>query len=158
MFDSCDPVDCTLPGFSLHGIFQARVLEWVAISFHRSPSHPEIKPSSPALAARLSTAEPPGDPQGCNMLCCVRAVLNCFSHVQLFVTLWTVAARLFCSWDSPGKNARAGCHALLPGIFLTQGSDPCHLLMSPACTGRWVPYHWRPLGSPAWSQIAYHSL
>ena len=29
----CDPMDCSLPGFSVHGIFQARVLEWVAISF-----------------------------------------------------------------------------------------------------------------------------
>ena len=29
----CDPMDCSLPGFSFHGIFQARILEWVAISF-----------------------------------------------------------------------------------------------------------------------------
>ena len=29
----CDPVDCSLPGFSVHGILQARTLEWVAISF-----------------------------------------------------------------------------------------------------------------------------
>ena len=29
----CDPMDCSLPGFSVHGIFQARVLEWGAISF-----------------------------------------------------------------------------------------------------------------------------
>ena len=29
----CDPMDCSPPGFSIHGIFQARVLEWVAISF-----------------------------------------------------------------------------------------------------------------------------
>ena len=28
-----DPVDCSLPGSSVHGIFQARVLEWVAIAF-----------------------------------------------------------------------------------------------------------------------------
>ena len=31
----CDPVDCSLPGSSLHGILQARILEWVAISFSR---------------------------------------------------------------------------------------------------------------------------
>ena len=29
----CDPMDCGLPGFSIHGIFQAKRLEWVAISF-----------------------------------------------------------------------------------------------------------------------------
>ena len=31
----CDPIDCSLPGSSVHGIFQARVLEWVAIAFSR---------------------------------------------------------------------------------------------------------------------------
>ena len=35
----CDPVDCNLPGSSIHGIFQARVLEWVAISFSRVVEH-----------------------------------------------------------------------------------------------------------------------
>ena len=36
----CDPVDCSLPGSSVHGIFQARILEWVAISFSRRSSWP----------------------------------------------------------------------------------------------------------------------
>ena len=35
MSDSLDPVDCSLPGSSVHGILQARRLEWVAISFSR---------------------------------------------------------------------------------------------------------------------------
>ena len=34
----CDPMDCSLPGSSVHGIFQARVLEWIAISFSRVSS------------------------------------------------------------------------------------------------------------------------
>ena len=34
----CDPMGCSLPGSSVHGIFQARVLEWVAISFSRGSS------------------------------------------------------------------------------------------------------------------------
>ena len=36
----CDPMDCSLPGSSVHGIFQARVLEWGAISFSRGSSQP----------------------------------------------------------------------------------------------------------------------
>ena len=36
----CDPMDCSLPGSSIHGIFQARILEWVAISFSRGSSPP----------------------------------------------------------------------------------------------------------------------
>ena len=36
----CDPMDCSLPGSSIHGIFQARVVEWVAMPFSRGASHP----------------------------------------------------------------------------------------------------------------------
>ena len=36
----CDPMDCSLPGSSVHGIFQARLLEWIAISFSRGSSWP----------------------------------------------------------------------------------------------------------------------
>ena len=36
----CDPIDCSPPGSSVHGIFQARILEWVAISFSRWSSRP----------------------------------------------------------------------------------------------------------------------
>ena len=36
----CDTMDCSLPGYSVHGIFHARVLEWVAISFSRRSSQP----------------------------------------------------------------------------------------------------------------------
>ena len=36
----CDPMDCSLPGFCIHGIFQASILEWVAISFSGGSSHP----------------------------------------------------------------------------------------------------------------------
>ena len=34
----CDPLDCSLPGSSVHGILQARILEWVTISFSRASS------------------------------------------------------------------------------------------------------------------------
>ena len=50
--------------------------------------------------------------------------LNRFSRVQLLVTLWTVASRPLCPRDSPGRNTGVGCHALLQGTFLTQGSNP----------------------------------
>ena len=36
----CDPMDCSPPGSSVHGVFQARILEWVAISFSRGSSQP----------------------------------------------------------------------------------------------------------------------
>ena len=37
----CNPMDCSLPGSSIHGIFQARILEWVAISFCRGSTRPK---------------------------------------------------------------------------------------------------------------------
>ena len=61
----------------------------------------------------------------------VRAcVLSQFCCIWLFATLWTVAHRLLCPWDSPGKSTGVGRHFLLHGIFPTQGSNPCllHLL------------------------------
>ena len=38
----CDPMDCSLPGSSVHGILQARILKWVAISFSRGSSQPRV--------------------------------------------------------------------------------------------------------------------
>ena len=58
-------MDGTLPGSSVHGIFQARILEWVAISCSRASSRPRIEhmsPTSPALAGGFFTTEPPGKP------------------------------------------------------------------------------------------------
>ena len=78
------------------------------------------------------------------------------ASLQLCLTLCNPmdqgARRLLCLWDSPGKNTGVGCHALLQGIFPTQGSNPrlLHLL------------HWQagslPLAPPRkpsqkWSQL-----
>ena len=59
----CDPMDCSLPGSSVHGIFQAKILEWVAIFYSRGSSQPWIEPSSlvsPALAGGLFITVLPG--------------------------------------------------------------------------------------------------
>ena len=53
-------MDCSPPGSSVHGISQARILEWVAISSSRDLPNPGIKPLSPALAGRFFTTEPRG--------------------------------------------------------------------------------------------------
>ena len=51
----CDPVDCSLPGSAVHGIFQARILERVAMPFSRGSSPPKDRTLSPALAGELFT-------------------------------------------------------------------------------------------------------
>ena len=78
-----------------------------------------------------------------HMRVCVRVcVLSCFSHVQLFATLWTVALQTPHLWDSPGKSTGVSSHVLLQGIFVTQGLNPgllhCRLIL----------YHLSYRGSP----------
>ena len=59
---SCDSMDCSPPGSSVHGILQARILEWVVISFSRHLPDPGIEPRSPTLQADALPSEPPGKP------------------------------------------------------------------------------------------------
>ena len=61
----CDSVDCGPPGFSIHGIFQARILEWVTIS--GDLPDPGIKLRSPALEADSLPSEPPEKPWPLNV-------------------------------------------------------------------------------------------
>ena len=58
-------MDCSLPGRSVHGIFQTGTLEWVAISFSKGLPDLGIEPASlvsPALAGEFLTIERPGKP------------------------------------------------------------------------------------------------
>ena len=55
----CDPMGCSPPGSSVHGISQARILEWVAIPFSRGSCHQGMELIPPALAGFFTT-EPPG--------------------------------------------------------------------------------------------------
>ena len=50
-------MDCSPPGSSVHGILQARILEWVAIAFSRDLPDTGIKPGSPALQADSTPTE-----------------------------------------------------------------------------------------------------
>ena len=54
-----DPMDCSLPGFSVHGILQARILEWVAIPFSRGSSQPRDWIQVSCIVSRFF---PPGKP------------------------------------------------------------------------------------------------
>ena len=54
----CDPMDCSLPGSSVHGIFQAIVLEWIAIPSPVDLPDPGIKLWSPTLQADSLLSEP----------------------------------------------------------------------------------------------------
>ena len=87
---------------------------WVQSLGQEDPLEKAMATHSSLLAWRIPRTEEPGG-------------LQCKGHKEsdtTEVTLWTVATRLLCPWDSPGKKTRVGCHCLLQGIFLTQGSNP----------------------------------
>ena len=61
----CNPMDCSLPGSSVHGILQARILEWVAMPPHPPGDLPNlgIEPRSPTLQAVLYCLSHQGSPR-----------------------------------------------------------------------------------------------
>ena len=59
-------MDCSLPGSSVHGIFQARILQWVTISSPGDLPYPGIEPTFLVLAGGFFTAVPPGK-ENCKM-------------------------------------------------------------------------------------------
>ena len=67
-------MDCSLPASSVHWIFQARILEWVAISFSRESSWFRVRTWVFSLASRFFATEPPGKP-----LCYLPSFRFCFS-------------------------------------------------------------------------------
>ena len=99
MSDSFNLMDCSPPGSSVRGISQARLLEWVAISFSRDLPSPGNEPSSPTLQADSLPTEPSGKPQyffdGGKILRLLswkeRKEVKLLSRVQLSATLWIVA-------------------------------------------------------------------
>ena len=70
----CDPTDCSLPGSSVHGILQERILELIAIPSPGALPDPGIEPELPALAGGFFASKPSGRPfssvsQLCPTLC-----------------------------------------------------------------------------------------
>ena len=91
----CNPMDCNLPGSSLHGMFQARVLKWVAISFSRDLPNPGVEPRSPALQADALPSEPSHHSSKASILWCSAFFIVQLSHTcittgkTIALTRWT---------------------------------------------------------------------
>ena len=111
----CDPMDCSLPSSSIHGILQARILEWVAISFSRESSLPRDRTQVSRIGGRRfnlwATREAPSI--GCTWS---------ESHSVMSDSLRPHG--LYNPWNSPGQNTGVGSLSLLQGIFPAQGLNP----------------------------------
>ena len=84
----CNPVDCRPPGSSVHGMLQARILEWVAISFSKGSSQLRDQTQVSCIAGWFFTTEPPRKPDASttrlekHMLMLGEEILRAFSHGQ----------------------------------------------------------------------------
>ena len=110
----CDPMDYSLPGSSVHGILQARVLEWVTNKGRRM-----LMTSSISQMTSTATSAERG-----HLFLTVPAKIQgacVHSRARLSATPWP--ASLLCPWGFPDKNTAVGCHSPLQGIFPTQGSN-----------------------------------
>ena len=138
---------CNLPSSTIHGIFQARILEWVAISFSRGSSQPRdwTHISYVSCIGRwvLLPLAPPGKSSSCysskqlvsvfSSLSCGEqfeldaCTLSCFGPVRLFGSPWTVACQVPLSMGFSRQEYWSDLPCLLQRIFLIQGSN-LHLL------------------------------
>ena len=108
MSDSCNPIDCSLSGSFVHGISQARTLEWVAISLSRDLPDLEIKLASPALAGGFFTTEPPGKPKGVTLL------LGSTSRLPGSVEQIQLTKKAIMQRDADVIEQMSGAPALIP--------------------------------------------
>ena len=159
--DSWRPHGCSLPGSSVHGIFQARVLEWGAIVFSTlyslisrnastiqklflvdyliTPMYKKHKINLWFFPFICQFSESTiGDQEFfifyelIDLNIPASQVVSVMSDSLRPHGLWS--ARLLCPRDSLGQNTGVGCRTRLWGIFWTQGSNPCNLT-SPASAG-----------------------
>ena len=112
----CDPMACSPPGSSVHGIFLTRILEWVAISFSRGSSRPR-------------------DWTHFHISCIGKRILYPWASLSMLCLVAqlcpTLCDPMDCSppdssirGDSLGENIGLGCHALLQWIFPTNPGLP----------------------------------
>ena len=96
----CDPMDCSPPGSSLHGILQARVLEWVAIAFSKGSSRPREGTQGSRVAG------------GCFTLCTTR-------EAPLRLSIWQICQ--FLTYQVKIQNSSCTKMTKLTPFFLWGG-------------------------------------
>ena len=111
-------MDYSPPSSSVHGILQAKILEWVAIPFSRGSSQPRDQTQSSALQADYCLSHK-GSP---NNVC-----PKSLSHVGLSATLWTVALQDPLFMDFSKQEYWSGFLCPPSGVLLNPGIEPTSL-------------------------------
>ena len=120
----CDPMDCSLPGSSIHGIFQARVLEWGAIAFSKGSSWPRDRIQVSCIAGKCftiwATREATWVLEGsCQLV---------DDHLGCYQDAWK------CTWTWGWEGSTVDRSILGSRIYLTDSTQPLSLLKASCWT------------------------
>ena len=130
----CDLMDSSPAGSSLHGVLQARVLEWAAIPSPGDLPDPGITLRPPACGQILYLLSH----RCCCCCCCVAPVVSASVRPHR-----RQPSRLPHPWDSPGRNTGVGCHSLLQCMKVKSESE-----VAQSCPTLCDPIDGSPPGSP----------
>ena len=141
MPDGCAHLFCCLPGVRGNGVLaDTRLSIFSQPALRYIPSQAPLHPPS-LLTINNCVSQLPNSTWDTNIhasskrsACSVVSVLSDSLRPH-----GLESTRLLCPWDSPSKNTRVGCHALLQGIFPTQVSNP-RFLHLPCITGRFLTH------------------
>ena len=126
-------MNCSPPGFSVHGVSQERILEWVSISSYRRYSRSRNWTQISCLAGEFFTIDPSGK------------TIDHFENENESCSVLSHSLRpheLYSPWNYPGQNTGVGSPSLLLRIFPTQGLNPglLQILYQPSHQGS--PFYW----------------
>ena len=121
MSDSCDPVDCSLPGSSVCVIFRAGILDWVVIFFSRGSSQPSDQTHVSCLAGGFFTTVPPTSVQSVQSLSCVRLLVLPWTAARQaslsFTNLWSLLKLMSIELVMSFNHLILCCSLLPPSTF-----------------------------------------
>ena len=154
MSDFCDPMD-----YTVRGILQARILEWVAFPFSRGSSQPRDRIQISYIASRFFTSwatrkalvirDGTGHQQ-------IKAMCICaLSHLQRFATPWTVAHQALLSMEFSRQDYWSRLPFPFPGDLPNPEIKPMSLFVS--CIGQADSLQLAPSGKPL-KAMKYHFL
>ena len=103
----CDPMDCSPPGSSVHGILQARILEWVAISFSRGSSQPKELTQVSCTADRFLTISATREASSIFVAKTKRKIMTIL-HLYLYVCAYFYTYICICTERGKKGGGRKG--------------------------------------------------
>ena len=140
----CNPMDCSLPGFSVHGIFKVRAPEWVAFSFSRGSSRPRDRTQVSRIAGRRFTLLATREAKEREWQRMFKLLHNCthLSPVQISHSVMSNSL-----WPHELYHTRPPCPSPTPRVHL----NPCSLSRwcHPTISSSIIPFSSCPQSFPA---------